>query len=254
MSYLGDATIGEKVNVGAGTITANYDGRRKHKTIIEDGVFLGVDTMLVAPVTVGEGRQDRRRDGRQPRCPGGQAGRGCPRPDPRAPQARGRTGDVSGPIFEIGIIVVLILLNGVFSATEMALVTMRKSRLDQMVDDGRRGAKRILRLKQDPGRFLAVIQIGITFIGFLAAAFAGVSLSAGLETSLEGIPLLAPYAGVIALFVVTGILTIFTIIFGELVPKQIGLAHAERVAFLFGPFVDVLGRVFRPARRVPDRP
>jgi bifunctional UDP-N-acetylglucosamine pyrophosphorylase/glucosamine-1-phosphate N-acetyltransferase len=55
MSYLGDATIGEKVNVGAGTITANYDGRRKHKTIIEDGVFLGVDTMIVAPVTIGEG-------------------------------------------------------------------------------------------------------------------------------------------------------------------------------------------------------
>jgi putative hemolysin len=153
---------------------------------------------------------------------------------------------VSGPIFEIGIIVMLILLNGIFSATEMALVTMRKSRLDQMVDDGRGGARRILRLKQDPGRFLAVIQIGITFIGFLAAAFAGVSLSAGLKTTLEGIPVLATYAGAIALFTVTGILTIFTIIFGELVPKQIGLAHSERVAFLFGPFVDVLGRVFRP--------
>jgi bifunctional UDP-N-acetylglucosamine pyrophosphorylase/glucosamine-1-phosphate N-acetyltransferase len=55
MSYLGDATIGEKVNVGAGTITANYDGSRKHKTTIGDGVFLGVDTMLVAPVSVGDG-------------------------------------------------------------------------------------------------------------------------------------------------------------------------------------------------------
>jgi putative hemolysin len=153
---------------------------------------------------------------------------------------------MSGPIIEIGIIVILILLNGVFSATEMALVTLRKSRLDQLVDDGRRGARRILRLKTDPGRFLAVIQIGITFIGFLAAAFAGVSLSAGLETSLEGIPFLEPYAGAIALFVVTGILTIFTIIFGELVPKQIGLAHSERIAFMFGPLVDVLGRVFRP--------
>ena len=153
---------------------------------------------------------------------------------------------MSGPILEIGIIVVLILFNAVFSATEMALVTMRKSRLDQLVDDGRRGARRILRLKTDPGRFLAVIQIGITFIGFLAAAFAGVSLSAGLETALEGIPFLAPYAGAIALVVVTGILTVFTIIFGELVPKQIGLAHSERVAFLFGPFVDVLGRVLRP--------
>jgi magnesium and cobalt exporter, CNNM family len=153
---------------------------------------------------------------------------------------------MSGPILEIGIIVVLIVFNAVFSATEMALVTMRKSRLDQLVDDGRRGARRILHLKTDPGRFLAVIQIGITFIGFLAAAFAGVSLSAGLETTLEGIPFLAPYAGAIALIVVTGILTVFTIIFGELVPKQIGLAHSERVAFLFGPFVDVLGRVLRP--------
>ena len=153
---------------------------------------------------------------------------------------------MSGPVLEIGVIVVLILFNAMFSATEMALVTLRKSRLDQLVDDGRRGARRILHLKTDPGRFLAVIQIGITFIGFLAAAFAGVSLSAGLETTLEGIPLLAPYAGAIALFVVTGILTIFTIIFGELVPKQIGLAHSERVAFLFGPFVDVLGRVLRP--------
>ena len=153
---------------------------------------------------------------------------------------------MSGPFVEIGIIVVLILFNAVFSATEMALVTIRQSRLNQMVDEGNRGARRILRLKSDPGRFLAVIQIGITFIGFLAAAFAGVSLSAGLESALEDIPFLAPYAGGIALLVVTAILTVFTIIFGELVPKQIGLAHSERVAFMFGGMVDVLGRIFRP--------
>ncbi len=150
------------------------------------------------------------------------------------------------PFFEIGIIVVLILFNALFSATEMALVTIRKSRVSQMADEGKRGARRILHLKSDPGRFLAVIQIGITFIGFLAAAFAGVSLSAGLEETLDDVPALAPYAGVIALFVVTGILTLFTIVFGELVPKQIGLAHSERVALLFGGPVDILGRVFRP--------
>ena len=153
---------------------------------------------------------------------------------------------MSEPFFEIGIIVVLILFNAVFSATEMALVTIRQSRLNQMVDDGNRGARRILRLKSDPGRFLAVIQIGITFIGFLAAAFAGVSLSTGLELALEEVPFLAPYAGGVALLVVTAILTVFTIIFGELVPKQIGLAHSERVAFMFGGMVDVLGRIFRP--------
>ena len=153
---------------------------------------------------------------------------------------------MSGPFIEIGIIVVLILFNAVFSATEMALVTIRQSRLNQMVEEGQRGARRILRLKGDPGRFLAVIQIGITFIGFLAAAFAGVSLSDGLETSLASIPALEPYAGLIALFVVTGILTLFTIVFGELVPKQIGLAHSERVALLFSGLIDVLGRIFRP--------
>ncbi len=153
---------------------------------------------------------------------------------------------MNAPFFEIGIIVVLILFNAVFSATEMALVTIRKSRVNQMADEGKRGARRILHLKSDPGRFLAVIQIGITFIGFLAAAFAGVSLSAPLEEALDDVSALAPYAGVIALFVVTGILTLFTIVFGELVPKQIGLAHSERVALLFGGPVDVLGRVFRP--------
>src|SRR5215217_4825521 len=151
---------------------------------------------------------------------------------------------MSGPVVEIGIIVVLILFNAIFSATEMALVTLRQSRVNQMVEEGRRGAGRILHLKSDPGRFLAVIQIGITFIGFLAAAFAGVSLSAGLELALADIPFLAPYAGAIALFLVTGVLTIFTILFGELVPKQIGLAHSERVAFMFGGLVDVLGRIF----------
>jgi len=153
---------------------------------------------------------------------------------------------MTGPIFEIGIIALLIIINGLFAASEMALVTVRRSRLNQLVDEGKSGASRILHLKSDPGRFLAVIQIGITFIGFLAAAFAGVSLSDGLETALASVPLLAPYAGAIALFVVTGILTLFTIVFGELVPKQIGLAHTERVAMLFAGPVDVLGRAFRP--------
>jgi putative hemolysin len=153
---------------------------------------------------------------------------------------------MSGPFFEIGIIVVLILFNALFSATEMALVTIRKGRLSQQAEDGDQTARRILRLKEDPGRFLAVIQVGITFIGFLAAAFAGVSLSDGLATALRGVEPLAGYADVLALFVVTGILTIFTIIFGELVPKQVGLAHSERVARMFAGPVDVLGRIFRP--------
>ena len=153
---------------------------------------------------------------------------------------------MTNPPLELGLIAVLILLNGIFAATEIALVTIRRSRLQQLIDEGRRGAVRVQRLKQNPGRFLAVIQIGITFIGFLAAAFAGVSMSDDLETTLEGIPFLASYAGLLALFAVTGLLTIFTIIFGELVPKQIGLAHAERVAMSTSRLLEVLGTIFAP--------
>jgi magnesium and cobalt exporter, CNNM family len=147
---------------------------------------------------------------------------------------------------ELGIIVVLVLLNGVFAATEIALVTIRRSRLQQLAEEGNRGAIRVQRLKENPGRFLAVIQIGINFLGFLASAFAAVSLVDGMEAWLAGFGAGRDLAGAIALIAVTGLLTIFTIIFGELVPKQIGLAHAERVAMSTSRFIDVLGRVFGP--------
>ena len=147
------------------------------------------------------------------------------------------------PFLELGLIAVLVLFNGIFSATEIALVTVRRSRLQQLVDDGNQKAARVQHLKQHPGRFLAVIQIGITFLGFLASAFAAVSMVDGLKE------ILAPLGSVgeaLALVTVTGLLTIFTIIFGELVPKQIGLAHAERVAMTFSRLIEVLGTVFGP--------
>jgi putative hemolysin len=148
--------------------------------------------------------------------------------------------------YELLVIAVLILVNGVFAASELALVTIRRPRLQQLVEEGHRGARRVRRLKENPGRFLAVIQVGITFLGFLASAFAAVSLVGGLQEQLAGVPGLAAAAGLIALVIVTGILTIFTIIFGELVPKAIGLAHAERVAFTVAPLIEVLGRTFAP--------
>jgi putative hemolysin len=153
---------------------------------------------------------------------------------------------VSGPFVELGIIVVLVLLNGVFSATEIALVTIRRSRLQQLIDEGHRGARRVQRLKENPGRFLAVIQVGITFLGFLASAFAAVSLVDGMATWLATFGPLQGIAGGIALVIVTGLLTVFTIIFGELVPKQIGLAHGERVAMSTSRFIDILGTLFGP--------
>jgi putative hemolysin len=153
---------------------------------------------------------------------------------------------VSGAVFELGLIVILVLLNGVFSATEIALVTIRRSRLQQLIDEGNRGAVRVQRLKEHPGRFLAVIQIGINFLGFLASAFAAVSLVDGMEVWLAQFAPLEDIAGAIALIIVTGLLTIFTIIFGELVPKQIGLAHAERVAMATSRLIEILGVIFAP--------
>ncbi|MEX1169827.1 MAG: hemolysin family protein [Chloroflexota bacterium] len=153
---------------------------------------------------------------------------------------------MNGSFVELGIIAVLVLLNGIFSATEIALVTIRRSRLQQLIDEGNRGALRVQHLKENPGRFLAVIQVGITFLGFLASAFAAVSLVDGMSAWLATFGPLQDIAGGVALVVVTGLLTIFTIIFGELVPKQIGLAHGERVAMSTSRFIDFLGTVFGP--------
>ncbi|MFN8622269.1 MAG: hemolysin family protein [Chloroflexota bacterium] len=149
-----------------------------------------------------------------------------------------------GNFFELAIIALLIILNGILVLAEIALVTARKSRLQQLADDGDAGARRASRLLDRPGEFLAVIQLGITFIGFLAAAFAGQSLVASLETAL--VPVVGSSAGIIALLIVTVAISLVTIIFGELVPKTLGIAHAERFAIVFARPVQLMGRIFAP--------
>jgi putative hemolysin len=153
---------------------------------------------------------------------------------------------VSGSVFELALIVILVLLNGLFSATEIALVTLRRSRIQQLVDEGNRAAVRVQHLKANPGRFLAVIQIGINILGFLASAFAAVSLVDDFAAWFATFGPLANIANGLALVVVTVLLTLFTIIFGELVPKQIGLAHAERVAMSTARLMELLGTLFGP--------
>ncbi len=140
----------------------------------------------------------------------------------------------------------MIFLKGLFVAAEFSLVTVRRSRIEQMVDEGRRGARRVERLKADTGRFLAVIQLGLTFVGFLAAAFAGASLVDDLAGFFRAIPFLANSADLIALLVVTALVSLFTVVFGELVPKAIALANADRLAVLFAGPVDILGRILAP--------
>ena len=153
---------------------------------------------------------------------------------------------MNGPFIELLVIVILVLGVGIFSSTEIALVTLRRSRIQQLIDEGHGAAVRVQRLKANPGRFLAVIQIGINFLGFLASAFAAGSIVDGMANWLATFGPLRNAAAGIALVLITTLLTLFTIIFGELVPKQIGLAHAERVAMSTSRLLEWLGTVFGP--------
>ena len=148
------------------------------------------------------------------------------------------------PVGELIVIVLLTLLEGFFVAGEIALVSIRRSRVEQLVDEGRPGARRVRRLLDEPGRFLAVSQLGLTVIGFFASAYAAVSL----VESLRG--LLAPVAGNsaegIALVIVTILLALFTIVFAELVPKTLALANAERVAIALSLPIEFLARALSP--------
>ena len=225
-SYLGDATVGDHVNIGAGTITCNFDGTAKHRTEIGDGAFIGSDTMLVAPVRVGSARAPGRGRWSPTMCPTA-CSPSVSRPvsdigDPtrpvrcvpgwrsnrrRLPPVRARSGGIDAPcmnaIEELVVIAILIALNAVFVAAEIALVTIRRSRVEQLVEEGSHAARRVERLLQRPGRFLAVTQLWITFIGFLSSAFAAVTLTLATDDALKKVSPLAPYAAALSLVLVT---------------------------------------------------
>jgi putative hemolysin len=149
-------------------------------------------------------------------------------------------------VIEILVIILLTLLEGFFVAAEIALVSIRRSRVEQLVEEGSSGARRVRRLLDDPGRFLAVSQLGLTVIGFFASAFAAVSLTDGLTKLLVSAGLGEGTATGVALVIVTVVLALFTIIFAELVPKTLALANAERVALSLAVPVDVLARALGP--------
>jgi len=151
-------------------------------------------------------------------------------------------------LLQIVVIAILTVFEGVFVAAEIALVSVRRTRMDQLADEGNRSARRVRQLVAQPGRFLAVTQIGLTFLGFLASAYAAVNLTMSLESVLagSGLPILATSAGALALIIVTLILSLFTIVFGELVPKSLALAHTEAFALRLSGFIVVLLRVLGP--------
>jgi Hemolysins and related proteins containing CBS domains len=151
-------------------------------------------------------------------------------------------------LLQLLVIVLLTFLEGIFVAAEIALVTMRRTRIEQLVDEGSASARRVKRLIAQPGRFLAVTQIGLTFLGFLASAFAAVNLTISLQALFKGtgVPFLASSAEALALIIVTLLLSLFTIVFGELVPKSLALAHTESFALRLSGFVELLLRILGP--------
>ncbi|MEZ0239952.1 MAG: hemolysin family protein [Chloroflexota bacterium] len=153
---------------------------------------------------------------------------------------------MSTPIPEILVLIVLTLLEGFFVAAEIALVSIRRSRVEQLVDEGHPGARRVQKLVSDPARFLAVSQIGLTLIGFFASAYAAVTLVDGLRNLLVGFDVGENTAQTVALIVVTVILALFTIVFAELVPKSLALANAERVSLALARPIELLARLLGP--------
>jgi putative hemolysin len=161
------------------------------------------------------------------------------------PEGAAGTGN---PLVDLLIVVVLILAGGVFAAAEIALLTVRRTRLDQLAEEGRRGARTAKRLVDDPQRFLATIQVAITFLGFLASAIGAVAFSAVIADAVAAIPWepVQSAAETIAFILVTLLIALTSIIAGELVPKTLALNFPERFALLAARPLALLERFLNP--------
>ena len=131
---------------------------------------------------------------------------------------------------EAGIILTLVLLNGFFAGSELALVSARKARLRARAERGHYGSRVALELLENPTRLLSSVQIGITLVGILTGVYSGAVFAADVAVIFERIPWLAPYADETAFAIVVALVTYLSLILGELVPKRIALAHAETLA------------------------
>ncbi len=147
---------------------------------------------------------------------------------------------------DIGLILLLIVLNGFFVAAEIAFVSVRRTRLDELADEGDRRAARALRLLRDPGRFLAVIQVAITFLGALASAVAAVSIVQLLATPLSEVSWIGERAGALALLIVTMLVSLVSIVLGELIPKGFALANPDRIALAAAGPISLFAKIVSP--------
>jgi putative hemolysin len=152
---------------------------------------------------------------------------------------------VSGTAGNVALVLLFVLVGGVFAAAEMSLVSLRESQLRGLATRGRRGA-RVAHLADDPNRFLAAVQIGVTVAGFFSAAFGAATLADDLAPVLEGWGMRPAAASTTALVGITLVIAYLSLVLGELVPKRLALQRAEGVAMLLAPPLDVLATLVRP--------
>lgn len=151
-----------------------------------------------------------------------------------------------GITLELITILLLILVNGVFAMSEIAVVSARRTRLEQMSQEGSRGAKVALELASAPNRFLSTVQVGITLVGVLAGAFGGATIALPLAEALDPLPIVGRYAGAVSLAIVVGATTYLSVVIGELVPKRLALQSAEQISALIAQPMNALSVLARP--------
>lgn len=144
--------------------------------------------------------------------------------------------------FEAFLIFILILVNGFFAASEIAMIATRKSRVDALLERGVKSAAAVARLKNDPDRFLATVQIGVTVVSSFASAIGGAAAIAYLKPQIESLPFpfLARWGEAVAIFVVVLPIAYLSLVLGELVPKSLALRYSERIACLVARPIDLL--------------
>jgi putative hemolysin len=152
---------------------------------------------------------------------------------------------VSGTLLNIGLVVAFVVVGGCFAAAELALISLRESQTKQLAQRGRRG-QIVADLNQDPNRFLAAVQVGVTLAGFMSAAFGGATLADDLAPVLAGWGLPKGASEVVALLVITLMISFLALVLGELAPKRLALQRAESIALAVGPTIDRLARWSRP--------
>ena len=151
-------------------------------------------------------------------------------------------------IFLLLVQVILIALNAIFASAEIAVLSVKETKLEKMAEEGNKKAIRLTHLTSEPSKFLSTIQVAITLSGFLGSAFAADNFSDPLVEFLIGLGIGIPRStlNTLSVVVITLILSYFTLIFGELVPKRIAMKKSEQLALAISGLVSAISTLFKP--------